>query len=72
MSFDERNFNYNTKIIITTHILLFVKYFIKLYFPQIYVENVASILGTLNRRRKQRQARTCFKPNVCIPIVGFL
>ncbi|CAG9569920.1 unnamed protein product [Danaus chrysippus] len=29
-------------------------------------------IATPNRRRKQRQAEDLLKPNVCIPIVGFL
>ncbi|CAH0731548.1 unnamed protein product, partial [Brenthis ino] len=29
-------------------------------------------MTTQNRRRKQRQAEDLLKPNVCIPIVGFL
>lgn len=29
-------------------------------------------VATPNRRRKQRQAEDLLKPNVCIPIVGFL
>lgn len=29
-------------------------------------------MSTPNRRRKQRQAEDLLKPNVCIPIVGFL
>lgn len=36
------------------------------------VENRDKFPGTLNRRRKQRQAEDLLKPNVCIPIVRFL